>query len=180
MSPSAPITDPGPDLVTGIDPWPTLANAQNNSAIGARINAGALNAGVLAIYMGRFNSWAQQVVAGKIDNVNPPQPPPEWVVGMDSFSGYSHVEIGTEAICPMPPVPASHVQLAPVPPPHNLDIGPNIAVSYQPSAYFSVGPMDSWPIGKTTPPNARSSDGFTGTFLRLGAAVGAGWYEKVG
>jgi hypothetical protein len=180
MNPSAPITDPGPDPVTGLDPWPTLANARNNSVISARNNASTLNASVLTIYMGKFNDWAQQVVAGKIDNTNPPQPPPAWATAIDPATGYSYVEIGTAPICAMPPIPGSHVQTQPVPPPHNLDIGPNIAVSGEPSAYFSVGPMDSWPIGKTTPPNARSSDGVTGTFLRLGAAVGAGWYEKVG
>jgi hypothetical protein len=72
------------------------------------------------------------------------------------------------------------VQTQPTPPPNNVDIGPNIPVSGLPSAYFQVGPTDTWPIGKDTPPNARSSDGATGTFLRLGSSCGAGWYEKVG
>ena len=180
VNPSAPLTDPGPDPLTGLDPWPTLANARNNSAIAARNNASLLNASVLLIYMGRFNSWAQQVVAGKIDNTEPPKPPPAWVTGVDATSGYSFVEVGTAPICPMPPIPASHVQLQPTPPPHNMDIGTNIEVSGQPSDYFRVGPMDSWPIGKTTPPGARSADGVEGIFLRLGTAVGAGWWEKVG
>ena len=176
---TTPIADPGPNPLTGIDPWPSLQNAINNSAIQAKTWAANFNATALTVYMNAFNGWAQSVVAGKIDNTNPPQPPMAWTTAvMDN--GYSAAVVGTTPICPMPPIPASHVQLAPVPPPNNVAIGPNIAVSGQPSEWFSVGPMDSWPVGKNTPPNARSSDGVTGTFLRLGAAVGDGLNEKVG
>ena len=180
MSSSAPITDPGPDPVTGIDPWPTTQNAINNAAIQARSLVANSNANALTVYMNAFNGWAQSVVAGKIDNTNPPQPPMAWVIVTDPTTGLANAVVGTTPVCPLPPIPPSHVQTQPTPPPNNIDIGPNIPVSGLPSAYFQVGPTDTWPIGKDTPPNARSSDGATGTFLRLGSAVGAGWYEKVG
>ena len=178
MGLDAPITDPGPDQY-GYDAWPTLQNALNNSALAARNQASLYNATVLAVYMNKFNGWAQSVVAGKIDNTNPPQPPPAWITEVME-SGYSCAAIGTAPICPMPPIPASHVQVLPVPPPNNIDIGTCILIGTTPSAYYRVGPMDSWPIGKETPPGAQSADGAVGVFLRLGAAVGTGWYEKVG
>ena len=185
-TPSAPITDPGPDKVTGIDPWPTEANAFANSAITSKGDCAIWNASLLTNYMVAWNNWADQVRTGRINPAQYPAPipPPAWVTFVDDPSGdptqgYTRIMVGKDPICSIPPTPATPPALA-TPPPNNVDIGPNIAVSGLPSEWFSVGPMDSWPIGKTTPPNARSSEGVTGTFLRLGAAVGAGWYEKIG
>jgi hypothetical protein len=168
-------SDPGPDPVTGIDPWPSTQNAINNSAIQAKNLAAISNANLLTIYMNAFNSWAQSVNMGRIDNTNPPQPPLAWVVIVNPTTGMANATIGTETVCPMPPIPPSRLDPVP-PPPNTIDIGSVI----QGGPYFSVGPMDSWPVGKATPPNAKSADGVTGTFLRLGSPLGPGWYEKVG
>jgi hypothetical protein len=174
------VTDPGPDPVTGIDPWPSIANAINNAAIQARRLVADMNANALAIYMNNFNNWALSVVNGKIDNTNPPQPPMAWVIVTDATTGLANAVVGTTPVCPLPPIPPSHVQTQPTPPPNNIDIGTCILIGTTPSAYYRVGPMDSWPIGKETPPGAQSADGAVGVFLRLGTAVGAGWWEKVG
>lgn len=174
------VVDLGPDPTTGLDSYPTQANAISNSVVAARNNALLLNATALSNYMTKFNNWSQQVVAGKIDNTNPPAPPLAWETFVDT-EGYSNVRVSaTTPLCPMPPIPVSHVQTQPTPPPNNIDIGTCILIGTTPSAYYRVGPMDSWPIGKETPPGAQSADGAVGVFLRLGAAVGTGWYEKVG
>jgi hypothetical protein len=181
MSPSVPITDPGPDHVTGIDPWPTLANAYANSAITSHGDCAILNASLLAIYMNSWNMWAAQVVGGYPHDATPPQPPPAWVTFVDDPSGdptqgYTRIKIGSAPICALPPTPVGP-PVPPTAPPNNVDIGNNIPVSGQPSHFWQVGPMDTWPVGKYTPPNAKSADGTVGSFLRLGAVVGSGWYE---
>lgn len=176
-SSTAPITDPGPDKLTGIDPWPTLANALANSAVTAAANVAQWNANLLAQYQNTWSQWAQQVTGGWIDPATKPAPvpPPAWIVAVGA-EGYSNPVISTTPICSVPPAPTGPT-VPPVAPPNNVDIGNNIPVSGQPSHFWQVGPRDTWPIGKYTPPNAKSADGTEGSFLRLGAVVGAGWYE---
>ena len=176
VNPSAPLTDPGPDPLTGLDPWPTLANARNNSAITARNNASLLNASVIFIYQGKFADWKISVDAGRIDNTNPPQPPPAWVTGVDPATGYSYVAVGGSPICPMPPIPESRVNKPPIPP-GNISLGNRIS-----GDWFQCLQDDTFPVGQSTPP-ITSKDGVTGIFQKYGSPVGNGWYlltAKVG
>ena len=76
MSPTG-ITDLGPGE-DGIDPYPTQANNQHNTAITAANEAKNLNATLLIIYMNAWNSWAAQVIGGYAHTAQPPQPPMAW------------------------------------------------------------------------------------------------------
>jgi len=170
-----PISDPGPDPITGIDPWPSLANAQNNSAIAAKNQAALYNASVLTVYMNAFGAWSASVTAGKISNANPPQPPLAWttVVGSD---GFSSAVIGTSPICALPPIPPNPpVPVNPVP--GCVAVGIAIVGS---SPWFTVGLQDSAPGGYQTPVPVTSADGVIGIFRKFAFFAGNGWYEKVG
>jgi len=57
----------------------------------------------------------------------------------------------------------------PVKTPNTIDIGKNIC-----GKWYSVGPLDSFPAGMETPPQA---DGHT--YEKFNAVVGAGWYLQV-
>jgi hypothetical protein len=133
------------------------------------------NANLLVIFMNAWNGWAQSVTSGKIPATNPPQPPVAWVVTTDA-NGFPQCVPGTTPVCAQPPLPVVPPPAPATPPPNTIDIGDII----QSGPFFAVGPMDSWPVGKPTPPNAKSADGVVGTFLRLGSPLGPGWYEKVG
>ena len=160
---------------------------QNTSTVTADANfnaqqiyfAAAMNNQLIANYTLYFNNVALSVVDGKLLNPVYPTPPLGYITQTDPNTGLLECVLGTSPVCsPLtPPVVPTPL---PVPPPGNADIGKNIPVSGQPSAYFQVGPMDSWPVGKETPPGAKSADGVVGIFLRLGSACGAGWWEKVG
>jgi hypothetical protein len=166
-------SDPGPDPVTGIDPYPTLASAISNSIVAAKNNCALLNAYLETIYLNKFKSWAQSVSNGFSPNTDPPQPPMAFEPTVDSASGFTFPELGKTPVCAMPPVP----NMPPVPPvlvPNTISVGAHI-VSDATGKWFSVGPTDTFGPGLTTPP-VTSADGVTGTFEKFGSPFGGGWY----
>ena len=168
---SAPLADPGPDQY-GIDPWPSLQNALNNSAIQAKTWAANYNANLLTVYMGAWNFFENSVAAG-FSSANPPVPPMAWKteVGAD---GYSHAVVGATPICAMPPIPPGP-KVPVVPVPGCVAVG--IAIAGNPP-WFTVGATDAAPAGYETVPNTKAADGTLGTFRRFASPFG-GWYEKI-
>jgi hypothetical protein len=119
-----------------------------------------------------------------------PTPPAGAPLGMviltDPSTGYSYPVAGTLANGASPAGPDiplhSRVQtvaeMNAAKTPGLIDVG--TAIPGGNNVWFSVGPQDAYPLNKQTPPGTHSADGVVGTFLRVGAAVGPGWYEKVG
>jgi hypothetical protein len=169
-----PVYDPGPG-VNGIDPWPTEANAQANSAVASANNVIGLNSNLLTLYQGRWNDWAYQVRAGSITPENPPQPPPAWVA-FKSADGYTYIKVGTVPICALPPTPPGPPPIT-VPVQGTIQVGNKIA-SDPAGVWFTVGYGDTLPPGQSTPPGTKSADGVAGTFRKFGSPFG-GWYEKI-
>jgi hypothetical protein len=169
-------TDPGPDPVTGIDPWPTTQNAINNATIQANSQVALYNKNLFIVYMNAFSSWAQSVLNGKIDNSNPPQPPMAWEVVTDSSTGLSNVLVSANPVCALPPIPASHIPVTPVLTPNTAAVG--IQNSGNPG-WFVCLPNDTIPNGECTPQGTKSADGVVGIFRKFSNPFGS-IYEKVG
>lgn len=173
MSPNASqITDPGPDPVTGVDPFPSLANAINNIKLAAQANCALLNASLKAIYLVQFDNWALNVRNGSFPNTNPPQPPMAYVPTLDPTTGFTFPGLGTIAVCAMPPIP-SGPPVAAILVPDTISVGSHIS-SDATGKWFTVGPTDTFGAGLTTPP-VTSADGILGTFERFVSPWG-GWY----
>ena len=171
--PTALTEDPGPDPVTGIDPYPTLQSAINNSKVAAVANCALLNANRKTIYLNKFTSWALAVSQGFGDNTNPPQPPVAFVPTVDLDSGFTFPALGTILVCAMPPIP-DMPRTAPILVPNTISVGAHM-ISDATGKWFSVGPTDSFGAGLTTPP-VTSADGVFGIFSKFGSPFGAGWY----
>lgn len=148
-----------------------LADAQQNQAASSAIMVANLNSNLKVIYLTAFNNWALSVLAARIPNTNPPQPPTGYVVSAPDAEGFQWPVMGTAPVCDMPPVPADTFT-APVTVPNTISVGSSIG-----GAWFSVGAGDTFKPGMTTPP-VTSADGVTGTFEKFAAPVGAGWYLK--
>ena len=89
-----------------LDPQNTsLEAAQANSMAAAKDTCARMNSNLQIIYLGAFNNWKISVDAGRIDNTNPPKPPVGYVV-VTGPDGFSYPELGTAAVCDMPPIPA--------------------------------------------------------------------------
>ena len=130
------------------------------------------NAQRKTIYLQRFNNWKISVDAGRASNEDPPKPPSGVMLASPDADGYVFPIEGGPPVCDMPPIPEDAFHHAPLVP-NTIDVGKSIG-----GKWHSVGPRDTFPAGKTTPP-VTSSDGVTGTFEKYGAAVGAGWYLQV-
>lgn len=161
---------------------PTLEIAQANVLASANWQCQLRNSNLKFIYLNQFDGWKTSVDAGRIDNSNPPQPPKSFVVVTDA-EGWATVAQAGPAVCEVPPIPADHSKtqaeiLASLPQGviavgHSADGGNGV--------WFTVGDKDTWfKPGKKTPPGTVSEDGAAGVFQCVGAAVGRGWYEKVG
>jgi hypothetical protein len=171
--PTALTSDPGPDPVTGIDPFPTLQNAINNSKVVAVANCALLNANLETVYLNKFASWSLGVTVHGASNANPPEPPMAFVPTVDLASGFTFPELGKTPVCAMPPIPSG----PPVPPvlvPNTIAVGIHI-VSDATGKWFSVEPTDTFGAGLTTPP-VTSADGVFGIFSKYGSPFGGGWY----
>ena len=172
MSPTG-ITDLGPGE-DGIDPYPTQANNQHNTAITAANEAKNLNATLLIFYMNDWNSWAALVIGGYAHTAQPPQPPMAWAPIVNPADGCSYVGIGTVPVCALPPTP-------PGPPPIVVPVDGTISVGHRDAGdptgpWFTVGYGDTIAPGKTV--IATSADGVYGDFRKFGSPFG-GWYELI-
>ncbi len=155
-----------------IDPeTTTLEVAQSNVLASATLQCEFRNNDMKTIYLTAFNNWKISVDAGRIDISNPPQPPKALVVKTDP-DGWAYVTVGSDPVCEVPALPEDRFTPKPAPPPMTIDIGHSADGGN--GVWFTVGPNDSYPVGKTTPP---MEDGHV--YLRVGTAVGKGWYERV-
>jgi hypothetical protein len=105
-----------------LDPWATsLAAAQANVLASSTKQVQLLNDNLKTIYLGKFNDWTISVLAGRIDNTNPPQPPKAYTLETTP-DGFSFPAPGNDPVCAMPPVPPdySKPQVQAVPEPENV------------------------------------------------------------
>jgi hypothetical protein len=161
----------------GIDPQaalpsnPDIAQALANCAASAATAAATLNSNLIQIYLTAFQNWAQQVLAGKIPNTNPPQPPLDYVA-VQASDEWSYVIRGTDPVCAMPPIPS----VPQAPSGMVVGIGSRIANTN----YWAALPTNAnVPNGYTTPTPVTAADGTVGFFTYV-ATIGGGWWEKVG
>ncbi|HVV46709.1 MAG TPA: hypothetical protein VHC72_15955, partial [Bryobacteraceae bacterium] len=82
----------------------TLAAAQANVLAGTTREVGLLNDNLKTQYLNGFNNWAENVLIGRVENTNPPQPPNAYTVEVGA-DGWAYPAQGTTPICPMPPIP---------------------------------------------------------------------------
>ncbi len=129
----------GPD--TGATPNPLLEQAQANYAAEATTVAATLNKSLVDNYQAGFQNWAGQVVAGRIPNTNPPQPPAAYLA-VRASNGWSYVIRGAERVCAVPAIPQLPPASAPIP---------------ESDTIRNVPPGDTFPVGctVTAPDGAR-------------------------
>ena len=150
----------------------TLAAAQENQLASTIVMVSHSNENLKSIYLTAFNNWKISVDAGRIPNTNPPHPPKGYVVSAPDANGFQWPVLGIEPVCEMPPVPED--MLTPVvKAPNTIDIGKNIS-----GKWFSVGPLDTFGAGQTTPP-IQAADGQFHTYEKYAAPVGPGWYLEL-
>jgi hypothetical protein len=160
----------------GVDPTaplpsnPDIAEALASSATESINVAASLNQNLQQIYLTGFQNWSQQVLAGKIPNTNPPQPPDAYIAAQAS-DGWTFVIRGTDPVCAVPPIPS----VPTIPPAGVVAIGSRIANTN----YWACLPNDTAPAGYTTPQPTTTQDGVTGFFTKVMSPAG-GWWEKVG
>ena len=113
----------------------TLAAAQANVRASSTAQAALLNDNLKTLYLSAFHDWTISVLAGRIDNTNPPQPPMAYTLKVTD-EGFAFPERGDQPVCEMPAIPAdcSKPQPQPIAPPGNL---------------MNVPPGDTMPIGYT-------------------------------
>jgi hypothetical protein len=114
------------------DSLTTLEAAQANTLAAVQVQVAHLNDVLKTNYLTQFNDWANQVLASRSDNTNPPQPPKVYVVGYfnDPTTGgggstpgpyankvvqWAYPMQGTDPVCPMPAVPSIPAPQPPLP-----------------------------------------------------------------
>lgn len=95
MTPST--TDPS------LQAWQTTLAASSTSMVAH------LNDELKKNYLQGFADWTISVLAGKIDNSNPPAPPAAYAV-VTGPDGFAWLALGTSPVCDMPPVPPNHTK----------------------------------------------------------------------
>jgi len=128
----------GPD--TGTTPNPMLQQAQANYVAEAASVAATLNQNLADNYHVGFQNWAGQVLAGKIPNTDPPQPPPAYLA-VKASNGWSYVIRGGEPVCAVPAIPQLPPPAPPIPEPDNVRNVP--AGDTMPVGYVVIAPDGS-------------------------------------
>src|SRR5262245_17605178 len=92
-----------------LDAWATtLEAAIANKLANSTAMAEHLNSELKKRYDSQFESWKTAVLAGKIDNTNPPQPPVGYVLARGK-DGFTYPELGTKPVCePRTDIPADY------------------------------------------------------------------------
>jgi hypothetical protein len=161
----------GTDPLAALPSNPNITQALANYVSAANSLASQLNANLITIYQTTFQNWANQVLAGKIPNTNPPQPPDGYEAATAS-DGWTYVILGDTPVCAVPPIPS-------IPQPTSamvIGIGAQIADTN----YWAATPANAnVPNGYTTPTPTTAADGTVGFFTFV-ATIGGGWWEKVG
>jgi hypothetical protein len=88
----------------------TLEAAMANTLAAVNLQVEQFNQQIKAGYLTTFNNWSISVMAGRLDNTNPPKPPNAYVVGFftdstNSKAQWAYPMTGTAPVCEMPPVP---------------------------------------------------------------------------
>ena len=162
-----------------LDPAATsLQAAQANTLASSSAMVTHLNSELKKRYLSRFNDWTINVLAGKIDNSKPPQPPNGYELITDD-GGFSWPERGETPVCEMPPVPADYsktqAQLDAITGPNHISIGKHLD-----GAYWASGGDDTCQSGFITPPLPAGPDWPEGAvFQKIGFFMGKGWWLKV-
>lgn len=107
----------------------TLEAALANVLASTKVLVSNFNRDKKLLYLQGFENWTVSVLAGRIDNTNPPRPPMGYVVATGA-SGFAYPEIGNSPVCEMPEIPPDYSR------PQVLQIGQVDAVSV-PAAYLS-------------------------------------------
>jgi len=85
--------------------WDTsLEAAKANVLASSTAMAAHLNDELRKRYLLAFDGWKTSVLAGKIDNANPPAPPTGYDV-VKADSGFSYPALGSTPVCGMPEIP---------------------------------------------------------------------------
>jgi len=88
----------------------TLEAAMANTLAAVNLQVEQFNQQIKAGYLTTFNNWSISMMAGRLDNTNPPKPPNAYVVGFftdstNSKAQWAYPMTGTTPVCEMPPVP---------------------------------------------------------------------------
>lgn len=167
-------------------PATSLAAVQANALAAVKAQVANLNSNLISLYTTAFNNWATSVLAGRIPNTDPPQPPMAYVVGYandptsgpGSLSPYGDIvvqwpypAVGTQPVCPMP-----HIPEVPTHAEGTWKIG--IAIPGGQGIWFQALEGDKTPDGVSGP--GVSQDGVAGLFTKFSFPMGAGWFKKIG
>jgi hypothetical protein len=98
---------------------PDVDQALANYTAEAAQVAATLNQNLVANYMTAFQNWAGQVMAAKIPNTNPPQPPAEYLA-VKASNGWSYVIRSTYPVCAVPAIPQAAVAPPSLPEPTDI------------------------------------------------------------
>lgn len=122
-------------ITPALDAWATtLEAAIANTLASSTVMVEHLNSELKNRYDSQFESWKTTVLAGKIDNTNPPQPPVgyELLTGRD---GFSYPELGTSMVCqPRTDIPPDYSK-------------PFVLVLPEPDHVRNVPKGDTMPVG---------------------------------
>ena len=111
----------------------TLEAAKANTLASSTAMAAHLNEDLKYRYLLTFDGWKTSVLAGKIDNTNPPQPPYGYEV-VTARDGFAYPELGKKAVCEMPEIPQDYSK-------------PQVLVLPEPDHVRNVPKGDMMPVG---------------------------------
>lgn len=117
-----------------------------------------------------YNLFVEQV--GKVPPFAPPSLPTKWVLTAPDQHGLRWQTTSNIPVCD--PLPLKTPVTEPTRAANVISVGKRIH-----GEWFQVGAGDGFAVGQKTPPTT-SADGVVGVFEKYGAAVGAGWYLRVG
>lgn len=158
--------------LAGLTSNPDIQAALANYVAEGQKLSNTLNASLTANYLVGFQNWSALVLAGKIPNTNPPQPPMGFIPAQAS-DGWTYVVRGVDPVCAQPPVPS-----IPQPPTNMVvAVGSFLTTSEKGEKFFSALPANAnVPNGFTA--QTTSADGVKGTFMWVSSPFG-GWWEEV-
>ena len=117
-----------------LDAWQTtLAAAQANTLASSTTMAAHLNEELKKRYLSLFNDWTISVLAGRIDNSNPPKPPAGYDVATGP-DGFAWPALGSTPVAEMPPIPEDHSK-------------PQVKAQPEPGTVMNVPQGDTMPVG---------------------------------
>lgn len=88
----------------------TLEAAMANTLAAVTLQVDQFNQQLKADYLTAFSNWSVNVMAGRLDNSNPPKPPNAYTIGFftdatNSRARWAYPAIGDQPLCDVPPLP---------------------------------------------------------------------------